>query len=625
MKLTKDIPDLPLYLRLFRGREDCFAQQGEDFYFPVRRPLDEFYIRRHLDGDLTFGLYVLNRASCCHLLCVDIDIPKGDLDRVDLAVPEQKYTYLKEQLDAALEALSSQFAVPPASILVEETGGRGYHIWVFFDGPVDGQNAVAFGAALKAHLGFDIEFFPKQGRLTPSRKYGNLIKLPLGIHRKYRSRSSFFSWETDSLRAITGTDENLAHLRTVCPMSAKAFEAFAAAIAEELPHHEGTAAPLLRTDQQRPKFDGDPSILISQCTAMRNLRAKAESATRFSRSEAFYFADVMLSVSGGVETVHDTMRLSLTDAYDRNRTQDEIERITHLYPPSCLTLVRQGVCPSYCKVSVRKKNEDPLVAGTTPCSVWLRQKPSKPVPDPDNLVARIGNAENVRRSFFQLRQYHEHEDTLFFDPFDFELFEGRLDANCAMLAKALLQRSEPAFLGYMPVALPKKINDAQELEYRGMSYSTVYDQTPVQAIFNEVAPLVESEFQPTSYGYRWNTDPVSTYRIFEDWREAYPRFRSEIMAALERHPSGFYICCDIKGYYDHVDHGILLEQLRKFVPDEYILRTIERTIGAYTFPNGGARGLPQGPAYARLLANLYLNDFDIHANQMAAAYFVSVR
>ena len=616
-----NVSDLRLYLQLFRGREDCFAQQGEDFYFPVRQTLDVFYILRHLAGDLTFGLYVLNSASCCHLFCIDIDIPKSELSQVDFTNPDQKYAYLKDKLSAVLEVLRTRLDVPSDSILVEETGGRGYHIWVFFGRPVNGQTAVKFGRAMRTHLDFEIEFFPKQGRLTANRKYGNLIKLPLGIHQKYGSRSSFIALSRDGLRTIAGTAENLAHLRSVVPMSAEAFEASVTAIAEELPLREEAGAQVLRFDQQRPQFEGAPSMLIGQCTAMRNLRAKAVSGTRFSHSEAFHFADVMLSVADGVDIVHETMRFSLAGDYDRSRTQDEIERITPLHPPSCLTLVRKGVCPGYCKESVRKRNEDLLVPGTTPCSVWLRRKPAKPIAAADNLVERIGTAENIRRSFFQLRQYHEHEDALFFDPFDYEQFECHLDANCAVFAKTLFERIETPFLGYMPVALPKKINEAQELEYRGMSYSTLYDQAPIQAIFNVVAPVVESEFQHTSYGYRWNVDPSSPYRIFEDWREAYPRFRNDIMAALEQYPSGFHVCCDIKGYYDHVDHGILLEQLRKFVPDAYVYQMIERTVRAYTFADGGARGLPQGPAYARLLANLYLNEFDVFVGQMAVAYF----
>ncbi len=44
--------DLELYLQFFKGREDYFAQQGEDWYFPVKKALDEFYVRRHLERDL---------------------------------------------------------------------------------------------------------------------------------------------------------------------------------------------------------------------------------------------------------------------------------------------------------------------------------------------------------------------------------------------------------------------------------------------------------------------------------------------------------------------------------------------------------------------------------------------
>ncbi|MEE9225930.1 MAG: reverse transcriptase domain-containing protein [Bacteroidota bacterium] len=616
-----DVPNLGLYLKLFRGREDYFAQQGEDWYFPVPKALDEIYLNRHLEGDATFGLYVLNRESCCHLVCIDIDIPKSDLGEVDFANPSEKHGYLKHKLDAVLEALSGTLGVPPESILLEETGGRGYHIWVFFSGPVQGRTAVTFGKMLNARLDFEIEFFPKQGRLTPNRKYGNLIKLPLGIHQKYGSRSSFFCLSSQGLQAISGIAENLAHLRVLVPLDPEVLDRSIAAFAKELPLQDEAPTPMIRPDQQRPQFEGDSATLITQCTAMHNLRARAEAGSRLSHSEAFHFADVMLSVPDGVDIVHDTMRLSFAADYDRNRAQNEIERIMPLYPPSCLTLVRKGVCPRYCKESVRKRNEDPLVSGTTPCSVWLRRMPAKPITDAENLVNRIGAAENLKRAFFQLRQYHEHEDALFFDPFDFEHFEGRLDANCAILAKALRDRSEIPFVRYMPVSVPKKINEAQELEYREMSYSTVYDQAPIQAIFNVVAPIVESEFQSTSYGYLWNADTGSPYRIFEDWREAYPRFRNDIMAALERHPNGFHVCFDIKGYYDHVDHSILLEQLRKFIPDTYVYQMIERRVRAYTFTTQGGCGLPQGPAYARLLANLYLNDFDTFAGQVATAYF----
>jgi len=48
---------------------------------------------------------------------------------------------------------------------------------------------------------------------------------------------------------------------------------------------------------------------------------------------------------------------------------------------------------------------------------------------------------------------------------------------------------------------------------------------------------------------------------------------------------------------------------------------VERVVRGYEAEPGEGRGLPQGPAYARLLANLYLNDFDRTVQEDTAAYF----
>ena len=65
------------YLQLFKGRHDYFAEQGDDHYRPVHNPFGEFYLEQHLRGDATYGLYLLNSESYCHLLCVDIEHPEG--------------------------------------------------------------------------------------------------------------------------------------------------------------------------------------------------------------------------------------------------------------------------------------------------------------------------------------------------------------------------------------------------------------------------------------------------------------------------------------------------------------------------------------------------------------------
>lgn len=146
------------------------------------------------------------------------------------------------------------------------------------------------------------------------------------------------------------------------------------------------------------------------------------------------------------------------------------------------------------------------------------------------------------------------------------------------------------------------------------------DQIYIQEIINIVAPFIEEEFQDCSYGYRWNKDPESPYRIFSDWRKSYPSFRNDIISALKKYPNGYYVCCDIKEYYGHIRH-ILLTQLQPFIQDDYIFQIMEQYINLYYYKNDHNLGLPQGPAHARLLAKLYLNNFDKQVSEISVAYF----
>lgn len=608
------------YLALFKGREDYFAQQDDSSYHPVAYCLDTFYLRQHLAGDATYGIYVLNIQSYCHFFCIDIDIAKNELNETNFKNRTAKYSHLGQRVRDTIKTLTETLGIPREAMLLEETGGRGYHIWIFLNEPISGENAVAFGAILKSYLNFEIEFFPKQGQLTSSRKLGNLVKLPLGIHRKYGNNSLFFNLIDDEPQYVDGLENNLELLTRVLPTETRAI----LATVRDHPRIEVKTKNIdlwsNSRDLQRPFFKGDISILTTRCTAIRGLRSKAESGQQLSRAEAFHFANILISAERGQDYVVETMRTSYASEYNEQKTLSEIEKIRPLFPTSCATLVEQGICLGYCREGIRKRNSDPLLANTTPCSVWLTRLQGQIPTEMGDFLARIGEPSTVRRSFFQLKAYHEHEDSLFFDPFDFEQFERDLPSNCEIIAAILRERSTPPFAGYVFVEIPKKLDSEYRLLYRKMAYSTVHDQVPIQAVFNVFAPLIEKDFQKCSYGYRWNIDEKKTNCIFDDWREAYPRFQNQILAALRSNPNGFYICCDIKGYYDHVDHAILAEQLRGIIGDSYVSKFINDVVAMYRHDEREAKGLPQGPAYARLLANLYLNDFDKFAVRHTTKY-----
>jgi group II intron reverse transcriptase/maturase len=69
---------------------------------------------------------------------------------------------------------------------------------------------------------------------------------------------------------------------------------------------------------------------------------------------------------------------------------------------------------------------------------------------------------------------------------------------------------------------------------------------------------------------------------------------------------------DIKGFFDHIDHGIMMELLQKHTADKWVLLYTERWLKAGVEGEDGAvttreRGTPQGGVISPLLSNIYLH------------------
>ncbi len=124
--------NLQVYLDYFKGREDHFAAQGPDDYYPIKRSFDEGFLKQHLGGLATYGIYVLTSESKCNFTCFDLDISQKELEKIDFKNPAHKFNHLKGNLINLITVFKTTFEIPAKSILLEETGGRGYHVWLFF-------------------------------------------------------------------------------------------------------------------------------------------------------------------------------------------------------------------------------------------------------------------------------------------------------------------------------------------------------------------------------------------------------------------------------------------------------------------------------------------------------------
>lgn len=139
-------------------------------------PLTFDEVMKHINGDKTLGIYQL-KDDKIKTLCFDVDSK-------DREAAKQQTLLLARHIQSILG---------PKYFLVEDSGSKGFHVWVFFEPVVSAELGYRFGRWIYSEVetieGVSIEVFPKQAAAYGG--YGNLIKLPWGINLKNGARCVF--------------------------------------------------------------------------------------------------------------------------------------------------------------------------------------------------------------------------------------------------------------------------------------------------------------------------------------------------------------------------------------------------------------------------------------------------
>lgn len=190
-----DSPFLPTdshcvtFAALFAGREGVHARQwasatGRTGYSPVREPFTPQVARRHLMGIYTVGIYPVRMDNTVLFAALDLDVNSGVKPSSDegRAFADR----LHRAHHAALLAMDCAASMGLPTLL-EDSGHKGRHVWLLFAQPVPAAAARRLGLLIaqaipSAGPDVTVEVFPKQSRVGQG-GLGNLIKLPLGVHR----------------------------------------------------------------------------------------------------------------------------------------------------------------------------------------------------------------------------------------------------------------------------------------------------------------------------------------------------------------------------------------------------------------------------------------------------------
>ncbi len=190
------------FLELFSGREGVYARMWHNSdnsisYSPVNQPFNFQVAKNHLLGNYTVGIYPVRIDNTVLFSVFDVDIKKSYLEPA---------LYNKEDFDAlrkaALEvanAIKEVLNVYGIVSYIEDSGYKGYHVWIFYDEPISAHYVKGFmqnvlkGVSVK-YDSISVEIFPKQSKVKEKR-YGSLVKLPGSFHLKTSKRTNFLDAE----------------------------------------------------------------------------------------------------------------------------------------------------------------------------------------------------------------------------------------------------------------------------------------------------------------------------------------------------------------------------------------------------------------------------------------------
>ena len=584
-------------------------QQSDGSYRKKTGKVTPAFIENVLRNEESIAIYQKNVDLSINWICFDFDILKDNLESAYRGDAEKELSSTVSRFCSYLESIKIPY-------LLEFSGNRGFHIWVTFKEHINYRAGYDIQQEIldKSDINYNekliaIDRFPPNK--TPTDGVGLGVKMPLSKHKKSNNYSYLLTKDCDLNSAIktnTLTDNIISKSREILkchsPISISDLERSLNVFFENYSDEHNQKKRIRKIQVERKGILASDILTLWKASKPLDLLAeKIEKSSDLSHGERVLIVGLLCNVYSrdnenlSTEILHDIF--SRINNYNKNITEKAISQLRNFSFPTQTQIEN----------TLGKKFEDDL------------------------------NTKSLLETC--IPKYITHEDATFcFSNKDIEISRAAestyLFMNDEVQSKIVIEdlsaKSSSELLQDLEYFIdnPSKSNyyvhtRHEENKIRELVTLDASTRVATTCILKQISYYLDLNENTNSHGYQINKGFSGGY-IFKPWLYLWLKFISNISSALENdsYKDYYIIKTDIRSFYDTIPHDNLIRLLfgDGFSPistkidemDENTQRRYKDCVKSLFILseniNSSRIGLPQGPAYARYLAELYLAKID---------------
>lgn len=174
----------------------------------------------------------------------------------------------------------------------------------------------------------------------------------------------------------------------------------------------------------------------------------------------------------------------------------------------------------------------------------------------------------------------------------------KIDNIKTMKDEEIVSEIQRILLNYQPKKVRRVFIPKPNGDKRPLGIPSIMDRIIQQCFKQVLEPIAEAKFYNHSYGFR---PQRSTHHAI-----------ARVQHLINRSNLHYVVDVDIKGFFDNINHTILLKQLWNMrIQDKKVLKIVSKMLKSEIEGEGiPSRGTMQGGILSPLLSNIVLNDLD---------------